>query len=197
MDKFTIKDFIEKNNFCFLCQTSMALKIKIQNPSRYLNGYHTVSPKIIENNLNNLYEFELDVSYNKSLILQINPVTNKFTPSSNNSFLMFLQQNVIFFTLSCKQCDSFILSEVLKFDLLKNFLMPISIHQEFYSINNDNTVYKIASFYRNKVSLIDIKTIENNKQKELNTITVPLLKKNNFKDRNSFLSKIKTIITFS
>ena len=198
MQQFTLKDFIETYNCCFMCHQPMTFKIKIQNPARYAQGYYAVSPKVINQKINNLiYEFELDVSYNQSLILQINSITNKFNVSSINAFDFFIKSNLLSFTFECKNCTTyFIMTDYLNFDNSKNYLKPITVNHEFVSLTTDKCLYNISSFYQINCSMIEIYQ-KSNIVKSSTSIKVPLIKINYFKNKNEILNKIKTIIAFS
>lgn len=195
MKRFTVKDFIAYNNPCFSCS----------NPINFRIGFlDTDNPQAVVSYLRptvtGLYtEIELKIKYAhaEALKLLVFHKTNKILTNSNQGLTEYLSSHKLFLTSSCDRCYTLIESQYLDFNLEKGYLNAVGIWIERLMVNDDANVYQINSNFLNNESELTVDRIDKAKPLSPFRIKLSLLPKYRFKDKEHFLRKIKTYMTFS
>ncbi len=195
MKKFTVKDFIAYNNPCFSCDNAINFRIGFvdletnQSTSSYLRPTVT-----------SLYtEIDLRIKYSnqEALKLYVFHKTNKILTNSNQGLTNYLSSHKLFLTSTCDRCYTRIESQFLEFNIDKGYVAAVGISTERLMVNDDNNLYQINSFFMAEKTSLIVDKIDKAKILSPFQLDLPLLPKYRFKDKEHFLRKIKTYMTFS
>lgn len=189
MKQFTIKDFIKYNNPCAFCGEQKILKIISHNVNAIKFNDHTYLNLIV---FNKMLEINLVISYFSSLKLRIIQKNNKFSCSNYDKLINYLMEHKVYLLNECPKCKIKVYSHDLEFQMEKKIIKPISIKKESIHIMNGDSFLKLESLFDEKISSLII-----TKNLKITALKFPIIPLNEFKNKNHFLSKIKTIITFS
>jgi hypothetical protein len=204
MKKFTVKDFITYNNPCFSCGEAVTIKIVTRKSITTGRGSKSDEEKNVEITplvTPEYVEMNLRITYKKTLKLKIFHKTNKFKTNDEPRLLKFLTENDIWIESFCS-CLTYIKSECLRFDLTKEFIYSFPIENEVLSCSDNINWYVMASsFKENKSALTYGKkdySLENNWGADsIGSIVLPLLPRYRFRNKEHFLTKMKTYLIFS
>src|ERR1700686_1982992 len=118
MKHFTLKDFIAYNSPCFSCGELMSFQIMIC-PKEVLMGL----PIYLKASVNKDYTtINLHIGWDRTLRLTIDHKTNKFFTNNTTGLKRYLRDNWLSFSCYCNVCQSHILSDILDFNLNKEFV---------------------------------------------------------------------------
>jgi hypothetical protein len=192
MKKFTVKDFIAYNNPCFSCNRPINFRIgfvdlETKTDTSYLRP--TVTP--------NYTEIDLRITYDDSLKLFIFHKTNKILTNSNQGLTKYLGSRKLFLSSACDKCLTRIDSHYLDFNIDKGYLEATGIATEMLIVEDKTNRYHINSFFMADKSILTVDRIDKATPLSPFQIELPLLPKWRFKNKDHFLQKMKTYITFS
>ncbi len=192
MRKFTVKDFIDYNGPCFSCDSPINFKIgfldlETKADTSYLRPVVT----------SNYTEIDLRITYENSLKLYIFHKTNKILTNSNQGLTKYLSSRKLFLSSSCDKCLTQIDSQWLDFNVDKGYVAATGIATERLMVMDKSNLYQINSFFMADKSVLTVDRIDKTHPLSPLQLELPLLPKYRFKDRNHFLQKIKTYVTFS
>lgn len=191
MRKFTVKDFITYSGPCFSCKSKIRFEIGVSFGKTYQQSVYLV-PTVT----NDFIEINLKINYNNGLSLKIFPKTNKFTTSSMKSLIKYLEEHKLFLRAKCDECYTCIDSQMLNFNLLKEFIAPVGISDEKLIVKDKKYLYELYSDFEYSYSVLIISTTS------APTITpirmeLPLLPMYKLKNKERFIEKVKTYLIFS
>ena len=193
MRKFTVKDFIAYNNPCFSCGNQINFRIGFldlvtKTDVSYLRP--VVGPQYTE--------VDLIIKYanQDALKLYIFHKTNKILTNSQQGLTKYLSSRKLFLASSCSRCYTKIESQHLDFNLDKGFVAAVGISTERIMVNDGNSLYQIDSFFASQKSSLVVSKLDSARMSPLQ-LDLPLLPKYRFKNKEHFLQKMKTYITFS
>lgn len=182
--KLTIKEFINYNNPCCICEENTTLNINCKSSNNFF---------IIKSYLYN-YAIGADllISYHNSLNILISFKDNTYHVNNTEEFFKYLKNKQLYLTLSCLSCASYIRTEYLEFG--NKYVKPLSIYSEYFNIATDRYRVHIYTNDPNEdKSLIKIIGYDGN----INEFTIPKFTKFKFKNKELLLRKIKTILNIS
>lgn len=192
MKKFTVKDFIAYNNPCFNCGRPINFKVsfvdlddtkEISSLRPIVTSYYT--------------EIDLLITYSDALKLYIFHKTNKFSTNNHVALTNYLSRHKLFLTSSCDRCYTMIESQYLDFNMEKNQVDAVGLAFERLMVNDGYSIYQINSFFSANKSSLVVDKIDRVKPLSPLTLELPLLPKFRFRDKEHFIEKMKTYITFS
>lgn len=189
MDKFTLKDFIERNNPCFSCSKNISVKLfSIDRISNLKNELNLIA-------MQDCLKSDLEVKYKFILKLKIFYKNNKIIYSNLKALAQYLKRYRLYLETFCKNCATKIQSNELLFNVA--YLLPITIKKESLTLIENQCSYVILNDFSNKeTTLIFYKRITHDKVNSTK-IVLPLIKIASLKNREVILNKIKTFIVFS
>ncbi len=194
MKKFTVKDFIAYNNPCFSCNNSINFRVgfldlETKADVSYLRP--TVTP--------NYTEIDLVIKYSNSeaLKLCIFHKTNKILTNSNQGLTKYLGGHKLFLSSYCDKCYTLIESKFLDINIDKGYVSAVGLSSERLMVASDDRLYQIHSSFMEEKSNLIVDRIDKAKPLSPFTLELPLLPRYRFKDREHFINKIKTYMTFS
>lgn len=192
MKKFTVKDFIDYNGPCFSCG----------NPINFRIGFLDLETKADMSYLRpvvaaNYTEIDLRITYENSLKLYIFHKTNKILTNSNQGLTKYLSSRKLFLSSSCDRCLTQIDSQYLDFNVDKGYVAAVGIATERLIVEDKHNRYRINSFFMADRSHLVVDRVDRTTPLSPLRLELPLLPKYRFKNRDHFLQKIKTYVTFS
>lgn len=195
MKRFTVKDFITYNNPCFSCGNPINFRIGFTDKDNPQQMVSYLRPTVT-----GLYtEIELKIKYAhaEALKLLIFHKTNKILTNSNPALTEYLSRHKLFLTSSCDRCYTLVESQYLDFNLEKGHVNAVGLWIERLMVNDDANVYQINSNFLKNESELTVDRIDKVKPLSPFQIKLSLLPRYRFKDKEHFLRKIKTYMTFS
>ena len=194
MRKFTVKDFIEYNGPCFSCGNQINFRIgfldlETKADISYLKPIVTPTST----------EIDLIIKYSnaEALKLHIFHKTNKILTNSVQGLTKYLSSRKLFLSSTCDRCYTQIESQYLDINIDKGFIAAVGISTERLMVNDGTNMYQINSFFMaNKTNLV-VDRLDRTKPLSPLILDLPLLPKYKFRDKEHFLHKMKTYITFS
>lgn len=195
MNKFTIKDFIQKSSPCPICNSWTTFSVKaVYGPALVKGIDHSL--------VNSTLKCNLFTGYSYQHYIDINIVTNKYCINNINGVSNFLSKNDLYIMSCCKTDRNddgslnhffYIESSRFKFNMEKQYISPISAELgKIFLYENEFSVTLSSYYYDNDSSLTFIKNKGVTKTKSL-----PLIDILNVKTKEHFLNKIKTCMVFS
>jgi len=190
MKQFTVKDFITYSGPCFSCQSKISFKIGSFSNEQPMAAY--LVPVVT----NDFIDVDLKINYNNGLSLRIFTKTNKFTVSSMKGFTKYLEKHKLFLRANCDKCRTRVESQVLDFNLLKEFIAPVNISDEQLIVKDGKYLYELYSSFEAGYSAL---IINSTSKPSVNSIRMelPLLPMYKLKNKERFIEKVKTYILFS
>lgn len=193
MEKFTIKDFIEHNNPCFICGSISKIEF-----FRCQTNYNFIGLKanIVGQNI----EINISTSYYNAINLLINPKHNTWISNDIRLFEQYISLNNIIVTLECTKCKSLLKSNELIFSHDKRMILPLTIINEMLFFEENNKSYHIATndtsriFIYNTLALNDKKKIAIPFEIEVPKITLDKIKN---KGKDWLINKLNGYVVFS
>lgn len=195
MKKFTVKDFIAYNNPCFSCDNAINFRIgflDLENPQANIS--------YLRPTVTGLYtEIDLKIKYanSEALKLYIFHKTNKLLTNSNSGLTEYLSRHKLFLSSTCDRCYTLIESQYLDFNIDKGYVNAVGISLERLMVCDDNNLYQISSSFIEEESILSVDKIDKVKPLSQFQLKLPLLPKYRLKDKENFIRKIKTYMTFS
>jgi len=193
MKRFTVKDFIAYNNPCFSCGSPINFRIGYVPVGSGESGH--LRPVIMPNHT----EIDLIIKYSdmEALRLCIDHKTNKILANSIHGLTNYLSGRKLFLTSTCDKCYTKIESQFLEFNLDKRYIAPVGISTERLMVRDSDNLYQITSSFIDECSLLTVDKIDKAKPLSPFQLKLPLLPKYKLRDKENFIRKIKTYITFS
>lgn len=190
MKFFTLKDFISYGNPCFSCGERISLLFwtaEMSDPDNKASLKPLVTKEYTE--------VSLKISYRKSLTLRIYTPSNRIECAEMSDLADYIYSHNIFIQSYCQKCNSARSTNYLKWSLDKKFLKPTSIANENLLVKDDVYTYHLFSAHNSHNSTINIwRTKDYSNVFKLET---PLIEISRFKDKESFLEKMKLYLLFS
>lgn len=183
----TVKDFIDYNNPCFSCGSKIIFNLSILNHKTNIPTIIYASPE------KSGIKFPFKIGYNDNLFILVNTVTNSFAANDFKAFILYVKDKTFTFDSICPKCNSEIFSNPIDFNLINNFIKPISLNLETLLVKSKGTSYRLHSIFKEESSHLSILN-KNNSYIEMNIKLFPLYK---FKNKETFLKKAKIYLTFS
>lgn len=192
MKKFTVKDFIDYNGPCFSCNSPINFRIgfldlETKADTSYLRPVVT----------SNYTEIDLRITYENSLKLNIFHKTNKILTNSNQGLTKYLSSRKLFLSSTCDKCLTQVDSRYLDFNIDKGFVAAVGIASERLMVMDKSNLYQVQSFFMADKSMLTVDRIDKTTPLSPLQLELPLMPKYRFRDREHFLHKMKTYITFS
>lgn len=193
MRKFTVKDFITYNNPCFSCGNQINFRIgfldlETKADISYLRP--VVGPQYTE------VDLVIKYANQDALKLYIFHKTNKILTNSQQGLTKYLSSRKLFLASSCDKCYTKIESQYLDFNLDKGFVAAVGISTERIMVNDGDSLYQIDSFFMAEKSNLVVARLDSAKMAPFQ-LDLPLIPKYRFKNKEHFIRKMKTYITFS
>jgi hypothetical protein len=191
MRKMTVKDFIDYSCPCFGCGKPNNFRIGIsshKSDTSYLRGI--VGP--------NFVEIDLLITYSNVLKLYIFHKTNEILANDKSALMAYLSDRKVSLETICPNCHTQTVSHDLKFHLDKGFIEGTTLSSELTAVTDGGKLYHLYSYYDKNISNLLVVPEPNTKSggNQLR-MTLPLMSRERFKNRQRFLEKIKTYIVFS
>lgn len=192
MKKYTVKDFLKLNSPCYGCGKKINLRMgsdvgDLMGGTVYLKM--SVTPAY--------YSIPLSATYNDNLKLLIEPRTNKFTVSNGERFVSYIKKHNLFVMVYCDNCGTAMISQYLEFNLIGGYIKPVGLSAETIVLQDKNNRYTIVSQYPTDQTKIVVASIKDGAVTSASNLELPLLPHYRFKDKQHFMSKIKTYLLFS
>jgi hypothetical protein len=193
MRKFTVKDFIAYNNPCFSCGNPINFRIGYTLIGSGEAGY--LRPAIMPNHT----EVDLIIKYSdmEALRLCIYHKTNKILTNSIQGLTNYLSSRKLYLTSTCDKCYTKIESQFLEFNLERRYINAVGLSSERLMVRDSENLYQITSSFIDETSLLVVDKIDKVKPLSPFQLKLPLLPKYRLKDKDNFIRKIKTYMTFS
>lgn len=194
MRKFTVKDFIAYNNPCFSCGNSINFNIGLLDLETKINS-QTMRPVVTST----YTEVDLVVKYasNEALKLYIFHKTNKILTNSIEGLTKYLNSRKLWLKSTCDKCYTHIESQFLEFNIDKGYLNAVGLSAERLMVNDGTSQYQITTSFIDEKSLVTVDRLDKVQPLSPFQLKLPLLPKYRFKDKEHFIRKIKTYMTFS
>lgn len=190
MEQFTVKDFIQYNNPCCICNKTVAVDLYSINLDK------TVKSKIIYTINKEYIEIFLSIKYNFKLLIKIYFKNNKFLCNDLFSLKKYLEQYSLFLESHCKKCSTKIISKYLDFNFNGSFVKPIEIDRQSVFIVDNSCLYTLCTDFINKKSYLLINTLDANGKIKSSKVLMPPIKLNLLKNKDAVLEKIKKYLLF-
>ncbi|MGI0058803.1 MAG: hypothetical protein ACREBJ_03460 [Nitrosotalea sp.] len=145
----------------------------------------------------NYTEIDLIITYSDLLKLYIFHKTNKILTNSNQGLTKYLSSHKLFLSSACDGCLTRIDSQYLEFNVDKGYMAATGINTEMLIVEDKTNRYHINSFFMADKSVLTVDRIDKATPVYPLQIELPLLPKYRFKNKEHFLNKMKTYITFS
>lgn len=194
MKKFTVKDFIDYNGPCFSCD----------NPINFRVGFLDLETKADASYLRpvvtaNYTEIDLIIKYSnaEALKLYIFHKTNKILTNNSQGLTKYLSSRKLFLSSSCDRCLTQIDSQYLDFNIDKSYVAATGVATERLMVTDKHNLYQINSSFMADKSILTVDRVDRTTPLSPLQLELPLLPKYRFKNREHFLQKIKTYVTFS
>lgn len=202
MKKFTVKDFITYNNPCFSCGNKISFYIGtesyqaiILDPKFPVGSTHpTFMRPIVSTEYS---ELDLKISYNDSLNLRIYHKSNKIDSNNIQKLFEYLKAHRIILQSRCDKCYTCIESNDLLFNYDKGFIYPATIKSERILVSDDENMYHMYSWFSTNKTDLTIDKINRVLPVSSSHLKLPLLPLYKFKNKQHFIDKIRTYLTFS
>lgn len=193
MRKFTVKDFVAYNNPCFSCGSRINFRIGYTPIGSGEAGH--LRPVVMPNHT----EIDLIIKYSdmEALRLCIDHKTNKILTNSIQGLTNYLSGRKLFLISACDRCNTHIESQFLEFNIDKSYLNAVGLSTERLMVNDGTSQYQINSSFIDEKSFIIVDRLDKVKPLSPFQLKLPLLPKYRFKDKEHFIRKIKTYMTFS
>ena len=191
MDKFTLKDFIERNNPCFSCGKNISIELfSIDRISNLKNEVNLIA-------MHDHLKSDLEIKYKFILKIKIFYKNNKIIYSNLKALTEYLKRYRLYLETFCKNCATKIQSNELLFDATFLYLLPITLKKESLILIEKKFLYVMLNdFINNKTTLIFDKRLAPD-DVNITKIVLPLVKIPSLKNREFIYNKIKTFIIFS
>lgn len=197
MKQFTLKDFIKYNAPCFNCGGKVEIIFVTSfkgTEEEYVNheGFNqsSITPIIFPK----YTSINLLTTYRDILTLHIHHKDNKLEtikfPDLNN----FISKNNIRLQSECHNCYNIIVTNYLKFNLDKKYLEPLTISHEKFNMITNNYHFSIITDFLDNSTKIHIR--QNNVYEPPIILNLPLLPLYKFKNKETLLNKINTLLLF-
>lgn len=190
MKIFTFKDFIAYNNPCFSCGDKINFSIvscPITEPGK-VQLRPTVRPDSVT--------VDLKISYNQSLQLQILMPSNQFLISDRKAFADYIFSNRLYLNSHCNRCFTTLETHFLEFNFDKGFIKPVGMSRESLVVSDNTHRYHIYSSFFSEKSTIVMDRIDRPIPISPVKFEAPLLPLYRFRDREHFITKMKTYLIF-
>lgn len=194
MKKFTVKDFIAYNNPCFSCG----------NPINFRIGFLDLETKSDVSYLRpvvsaNSTDIDLIIKYStqEALKLSIFHKTNKILTNSIQGLTKYLSSHKLFLSSGCDKCHTQIESQFLDINIDKGYIAAVGLSTERLVVMTSDRIYQIVSSFMEEKSTIYVDRLDKASAVSPFTLEMPLVPKYKFKDKEHFLTKIKTYMLFS
>jgi len=192
MKKFTVKDFIFYNSPCFSCGSRTHFDIG------YYNSDTDDASILLRPLINSNYtEVDISITYTNALKLYIFHSNNKILTNNSQALIKYLSNHKLFLISEClnTKCACRIQSQYLVFNLEKCHIEAVPISFENLTVTDENNIYHIESWFEGEAhSKVSYTRKDTNKKTSLK---LSLLPKFSFKNKQHFITKMKTIIVFS
>ena len=191
MRKFTVKDFITYNNPCFSCGNPVNFRF------RFVGKVESELPRPLVTP--NYTEIDLTIKYSKmeALKLCIFHKTNKILTNSLTGLTKYLSENKLFLSSRCDRCNTQIESRFLEINVDKGYVAAVGLSTERLIVTTNDRIFQVVSSFMEEKSTIYVDRLDQAKPTQPFTLELPLIPKYKFKNRENFLSKIKTYMIFS
>lgn len=187
MKLFTVKDYLIYNNPCFSCANNINFGAVSKSNDKNKMSSMLIPPMITPHEIS----FDLKISYLHSLKLIINAKTNEFYVNEISLLKNYLINNILFLKSNCLSCKTVICSSNLSFDFNSNRVKPVYSSHEYLTTSNNGIKYSL--YTDDQDSIITISGINN----DIFQLATPPLYLYNFKNKEKFISKLQTYLTFS
>lgn len=194
MRKFTVKDFIAYNNPCFSCGNPINFRIgfvdlETKSDASYLRP--VVGP--------NYTEIDLIIKYStqEALKLRIFHKTNKILTNSNQGLTKYLSSHKLFLSSTCDKCHTQIESKFLEINVDKGYIAAVGLSTERLMVMTDDRLFQVVSSFMEEKSTVYVDRLDRSHPTHPFVLELPLVPRSKFKNREHFLDKIKTYMTFS
>lgn len=189
MKKFTFKDFISYNNPCFNCGKRITIRIGFKFPNGDLSYLMPiVNPECTEVNLR--------VTYRNTLKLRVFNKTNKFETNDPEELSKYLQEHNLYLVSRC-DCAAYFQTESLKFDLSRNIIYSFGMTFETLIVSDESNLYHLYSDFLAGESVLVVDRIDKIYPISAIRISLPLLPLYRLKNKEKFINKMRTYLTFS
>ena len=194
MRKFTVKDFIEYNGPCFSCGNQINFRIGFLDLETKADISY-LKPVVTSN----YTEVDLIIKYSNSeaLKLYIFHKTNKILTNSTKGLTNYLSTRKLFLSSTCDKCYTQIESQYLDIHVDKGFVAAVGISTERLMVSDGTNQYQIDSFFMAEKSRLLVDKLDRTRPLTPLTLDLPLIPKYKFKNKEHFINKMKTYITFS
>lgn len=190
MKKFSVKDFIIYNNPCFCCGENISIRVgSISEGSEsivFLKPF--TSPQFLEVNL--------QITYTSGLKLKIFNKTNQFQTNNVKRLKDYLQTHKLLLSSICGH-HATIDSQHLEFNFDKGIVHSFGISTESFAVESKTNFYQVFSDFSINHTMVYVNRVDSPTPVGAVRLDLPCTPLGKFKDKNHFIDKIKTYITFS
>lgn len=188
MKKFSVREFIGYNNPCFGCGEKIIFEVRLGG------SYDAAMPTTVKPDR---IEADLKITYTHTLQLWIFHKTNKILTSDMRGLTDYLTERKLYLRSRCNKCYTNVDSQFLEFNLNKGFVKAVGISSERIMVTDDCNIYQMHSSFIDETSRVVVDRIDKAVPVSPMQFHLPLLPMYKLKDKEQFLNKIKTYITFS
>lgn len=195
MKQFTLKDFINYNNPCKVCNTYVNIVAEIHDTDNE-EEYISITGVLEDHNL----LFKLFQNYYDSLELMVNPKNNYIYPlaksQASTRLQSYIKDNNFFFYTSCSKCHTSVESKVAEFVLapIYPYIKPLEISFENINLVTSNCYYALRSTLETNTTKLFVHDLRTNVRESFET---PLVQLSELKSSEEILERIRIILAFS
>ena len=193
MKKFTVKDFLKLNSPCYSCGKKVNIHAIV-----HIDGMSSVNLNVSITPAG--FIIPLSITYNNNLKLIIEPKTNRFIINNEANFIKYIKDHKVCLAVDCDECLTFMASQYLEFNLVEGYIKPVGISNQLLILSDKNNRYVINSeFMTDETTIMVFSIIDEDIAiaSSFSELKLPLLPHYRFKDKQHFISKIKTYLLFS
>jgi hypothetical protein len=191
MRQLTLKDILSFYTPCLNCGNQINLSWCVNKGS--INFSSTFSPTLD----GKMLIIDLKTTYYNKFSLMIDIASHSFISSNSAELVTYVADTECYLNLRCFKCNSELNTSQLIFDLSRRTIKPLTIKNEMWYLKDDEYLYSIyTDIYENTSNVFVHKNKELSYtpvwQKRLDALPI-----NKFENKEKFLEKLQTFITFS
>lgn len=148
-------------------------------------------------------EIDLKITYRSHLHLKIDNKTNKFHTNNLTELTKYLHDHDVFLRSQCtcyttiEGCYTTIEGSSLEFNVGKGFVKPFGVAKEVLVINDGTNMYFLHTTFREQRSILEVTRLDRALPLTPCRLVLPATSLRKFKNREHFINKMKTYLTFS
>lgn len=197
MKQLTLKDFIKYSSPCFGCGSPINIILASISDDKSVNtdNFSSIKPSLLQDSV----EFDLKITYTKTLKLKIFYKTNEFICSNLRDLTEYLKKYKLHLRSGCPKCNSNMRTDNLLFNFKKQYLLPLTVNWESVYVFDHKTRKKYSLYAHRDLnkSIIRIDDLSVPLAPKSMELEVPFLNVDKLKTKEKFINKVNTLLIFS